>query len=218
MTTCRNVIKGALKKLGALAMGREPTAAQSEDALEVLQSLYRELAGQGVFGRLQDVLVTTATYTAREQERVVCDSLSGQTITLPETITQDLLDSAPYDTCGPGYSDYGWGHPVYDVLPRPPRDGAMIVVADIRSDFEKTYLYDANRAYWVLIDGMTLDTEAPLTGRFDNGIKAKLALRLWTHYSKDPASEQIQSEVNTFHYLISMKGDRQSRPVQAEYF
>lgn len=216
--TVRTIVKGAMFKLGVLPIGREPTSPQAQAALETLQALYRELIGQGVFGRLYDVLVTTATYSAREQERVVCDSQGGVTVTLPETITQSLIDSAPYrcftyDTNAP---DYGRGCWSSEVFPRPPRDGACIVVADVNSSFEKYYLYDSNRAYWVLIDSLTLDSTAPLSARYQNGLSAVLAERMADPFGM-PMPKQATAEANMFRYSISMKPDRPRRPVMAEY-
>lgn len=211
--TVRSVVKGAMKKLGVLAIGREPTAAQAQDALEILQALYRELIGQGVFGRLYDVLVTTSTYSARENERVVCDLLAGVTVTLPETITEGLIGSlSPYDYLA---TDYGRGS-VCEVLPRPPRDGSPIIVADVNSSFEKYYLYDANRAYWVPLDDLTLDSTAPLSARHENGLRAILAERLADPFGV-PMPKQAAAEANTFRYAISMKLDRSRRATVAEY-
>lgn len=211
--TVRSVVKGAMKKLGVLAIGREPTAAQAQDALEILQAFYRELIGQGVFGRLNDVLVTTSTYEARENERVVCDLSSGVTVTLPETITQSLYGALPlYDPYG---TDYGRGS-VCEILPRPPRDGACIIVADVNSSLERYYLYDANRAYWVLLDELTLDSTAPLGERYENGLRAILAERLTDPFGV-PLPKQAAGEANTFRYSISMKLDRSRRPTIAEY-
>jgi hypothetical protein len=220
--TVRQIVRGALKKLGVLAIGREPTAAQAQDALEVLQGLYRELVGLGVFGRLVDVLVKTDTYSAREQERVVCNnSGGGVTVTLPVEITQSLLVSQPYyrSYSDPWATDWDYGHGGFspEPLPRPPRDGACIVVVDVNSDFEKYYLYDANRAFWVLLDGLTLDNNAPLSGRYQNGLMAVLAMRMAAPFGVEP-SPVLQGEANAFRYSISMKSDRSRRETVAEYF
>jgi hypothetical protein len=220
--TTRAIVKGALKKLGVLAIGREPTAAQAQDALEILQGLYRELVGQGVFGRLVDVLITTDTYNAREQERVVCDLAGGCTVTLPETITQSLLSAPPYYDAAwfdPYATDWDYGHGgvTAEPLPRPPRDGACIVIADVYSDCEEYYVYDANRAYWVRLDGLTLDSAAPLSGRYQNGLMAMLGLRMAAPFGVEP-SPVLQGECNTFRYALSTKFDRSRRAAVAEYF
>jgi len=221
--TVRAIVKGALKKLGVLAIGREPTAAEAQDALEILQGLYRELVGQGVFGRLVDVLITTDTYNAREQERVVLNSsVSGASVTLPVEITQSLLSAPPYYDAAwfdPYATDWDYGHGgvTAEPLPRPPRDGACIVVTDVNSSFEKYYLYDANRAYWVLLDDLTLDSVAPLSGRYQNGLMAMLGLRMAAPFGVEP-SPVLQGECNTFRYALSTKFDRSRRAAVAEYF
>jgi hypothetical protein len=93
-----DIIKGAMKKIHALASGAEPTAAESADGMTALQSLIVELIGQGSLGRLRDVLATS-DYTARENERIRAGT--GVTITIPTTITPEL------DPCGGPY-DYGF--------------------------------------------------------------------------------------------------------------
>jgi hypothetical protein len=213
MIVIRDIVKGAMKKLSVLPMGRDPTAAQGEDALLQLQDLYRELVGLGVFGRLNDVLVQTDTYDANENERVVCDNPTGVTVALPEIITSNGSNALPpYDPCA---CDYGRGS--CETLPRPPRDGTAIVVVDVFSDCEEYYVYDANRAFWVRLDGLTLDDKAPLANRYANGLMAKLALRLASSFGRQPTPLLI-GEVNSFHYEISHKADRSRRPVVAEYF
>lgn len=211
----REIIKGALKKGTVLPIGREPSAAQNADGLVALQALYRELIGQGVFGRLTDVLVTTSVYAARENERVVIDAPAGCDVTLPKQITLELLGSSP------GYAPYGaydygrgWGT---DTLPRPPRDGSAIVIADVNSDLEKYYLYDGNRAYWVWIDELDFKDRAPLGTRYENGLKAKLWVRLASSYGRQ-ITPFMQGEVNTFHSMISHKNDRERKAVATEYF
>lgn len=212
MATVRAIVKGAMKKLSVLAIGREPTAAQAADGLTILQSLYREWVGLGVFGRLTDVLVTSESYDARENERVVVDN-SGVlvTVNLPETITQELCGS------GGGPYDYGRGCGPYETLPRPVRDGSLIVVADINSSCEEYYIYEANVARWVLLDDLTLDSEAPLSKRYEDGLKAALASRFASYFAME-VPPSIAAQTNTFEHAISMKADRSYRPVQACYF
>lgn len=211
--TVRDIVKGALRKLGVLAVSREPTGAQAQAALGALQSLYRELVGQGSFGRFTDVLVTTTPYNARENERVVCDLESGVTVNLPETITESLLRALPvYDPSAPDY-----GRASCETLPRPPRDGACIIVADVNSSYEKYYLYDANRAYWVLIDDLTLDSRAPLANRNENGLKAMLASRMASDFGVQ-VPPVVASETNTFRYILGQKPDRVRSSAVGQYF
>lgn len=213
----RDIIKDAMKKLAVLPLGREPSALQADDGLVALQALYREWVGQGVFGRLNDVLVKSATYNACEWERVVCDVPDGVVVSLPETITSELLAGShglpAYDARAP---DYGRGY-VVERLPRAPRDHAPIVIADVYSDSEEYYLYDANRAYWVRLDALTLDTGAPLSNRYENGLKAALAARLASSYGRE-VTPFLQGEVNSFRSSISNKLDRSRTIVAGEYF
>lgn len=212
--TVRDLIRRSLRKLALVAQGREPTAAQASDALDVLQSLYRELAAQGVFGRLHDVLVTGSTYTPRENERVVCNSDVGVTVTFPDTITASLLNSLP--DYGFGESDYGRGQRC-ETLPRPPRDGSIIWLTDIPGSFDKGYIYEGSKARWTPIDDLTLDSVAPLSGRYANGLAAILAVKMATEYNVTPPPS-VMAEANLGRHMLSQKLDRSRRAVVAEYF
>lgn len=220
--TCRDLTKRSLRKLFVLASGREPTGSQAQDALDALLSIYKEFVGQGVFGRLNPVIITASTYSARENERVVCNNASGVTVTLPDTITLDLLRETPYylsyddlGTTASGY-DYGRGYPT-EVIPRPPRDGAIITVTDLFSTLDLTWIYDGPGARWISIDSLTLSDIAPLTGRYANGLAAILAVRLAPEWSVTP-SPLVLSEANSGRSMLSARYDRQYRPVVASYF
>lgn len=220
--TCRDLTKRSLRKLFVLASGREPTGSQAQDALDALLSLYKEFVGQGVFGRLNPVIITASTYTARENERVVCNNATGVTVTLPDTITLNLLRESPYyvsyDDLGStasGY-DYGRGYPT-EIIPRPPRDGSVITVTDMFSNLDLTWIYDGPPARWISIDSLGLSDNAPLTGRYANGLAAILAIRLASEWAVTP-SALVVSEANLGRSQLSARYDRQYRPVVAGYY
>lgn len=220
--TCRDLINRSLRKLFVVASGRNATGSQAQDALDALLSLYKEFVGQGVFGRLNPVIITATTYSARENERVVCNNAAGVTVTLPDTITVNLLRENPYyvsyddigSTAG-GY-DYGRGYPT-EVIPRPPRDGSVITVTDMFSTLDLTWIYDAPPARWISIDNLGLSDNAPLTGRYANGLAAILAVRLASEYAVTP-TQFVVSEANLGRSQLSSRYDRQYRPVVASYF
>lgn len=85
MTTCRDAIRAAYRKLGVVRSGQEPSASQAEDGLRELQAVYDGSVFRGLFGRLTDVLVS-ADYEAGEGERVANSSDDDIDITLPETV------------------------------------------------------------------------------------------------------------------------------------
>lgn len=223
MATCRDLIKRSLRKLGAIAAGQEPTADMATDALVSLQSLYLELIGQGVFGRQFDITITDATYTANEQERILCDNLSGVTITLPDQIT------APPWWCGYGdgyWSGYGgWWGPDYGVgwlsncvYPRPPRDGALVTLTDLLSDFSQNYIYDSQIGRWTLIQGLTLNSDAPFYARYQEGIACKLAEILSPEYPALPLNPQVLKGANQFNSAISHRWDAPRTAVAVPFF
>lgn len=91
MPTCNDIITRALNMTGIVALGEVPDAAESEFALEALQSMYDAWVEGGMFGRLTDVY-KTVDYEAKEQERVITPAA---TITLPTVIASVEGDRAP---------------------------------------------------------------------------------------------------------------------------
>lgn len=93
MPTCRDIVSRAFQQAGIVAIGRSPSAAEADYAMEALQSLYDQWIEGGMFGRLSDVY-TTVNYTAKEGERVIAPT--AITVTLPTTLDDDYDPRAPY--------------------------------------------------------------------------------------------------------------------------
>jgi hypothetical protein len=98
--TCRDIVGRALRKLSRIAAGAEPDGNDLTDAMETLQAIYREAVGLGVFGKMYEVVVTDATYTAAPQDRVIGNRVGGIAITLP------ILVDPSSCRVGAGYYDY----------------------------------------------------------------------------------------------------------------
>lgn len=156
MATCRDITKGALRKIGKLGAGREPRAADASDALEALQGLYRSLINSGAFGRLRDVTPLT-DYVAGENERIFRTTADTLTITLPELVDDD----------GASYS---------------PLDCSVVIISDVFSGVTTEFIYDANQHVWRSLYDLTDDSNAPLSARDAEGLKALLALQIVDEY------------------------------------
>ncbi len=210
--TCRNIIKGALQKLGVASNAMPITSDQADDGLGSLQSMYQELVSGGAFGRLNDVVVLDTTYSANEFERVACQNVLGVTVTLPDIITTEPTTSYP----GAGTADYGFRSST-PLLPRPPIDGSVIQVTDLYSDFSELFIFDSHSQRWVLIEGLALTDEAPLSTRYREGITCKLAAILAPDYSR-PVPASVVAGVTAFHSALSGKRDSAVRNIQMPYF
>lgn len=94
MTTCRDIITLALRQARVVGIGRTPRAAESDEGLVAMQSLYDNMFSGGLLGPFTDVYAT-ADYTAKENERIIADNA---TITIPDTIdVYDGEDRTPID-------------------------------------------------------------------------------------------------------------------------
>jgi hypothetical protein len=169
MTTIRETVRSALRKVGALTRGAEPSSSQARDGLEAFQSLLLEWVDNGKFGRLTNV-IASADYEASEQERVVS---GGFTITLPDTVVDDDTGET-----------------------RPPKDLSLVVVVTAGAA-PQVNLYDADRGEWVRLDTLEVADDAPLAGRGSDGLASCLAKRLAEEYGP-PLGAQSEAAAAQF--------------------
>jgi hypothetical protein len=187
MATCREIITDAARKVGEVSEGRPaPTSYTADNFLAVLQAWYEQSVNTGLFGRLNDVLVS-ADYTAKEFDRITLDG--APTITYPSTITD----------CG---------------TTRSPLDLALIVTAGASPEYR---LWDANLASWVRLDGLTLDSVAPLSLRGRDGLASLLAAMVIEDYGEEPRPI-LTGRAGRFLSTISARDGSQRRDVDYEYF
>jgi len=111
MPTCRDIIRRALQQARIVALGRDPTAKESEAGMLALQGIYDGWVTSGMFGRLTDVY-KSEDYTAQPGERIFADDA---TITLPDTVddTDNGGTRVPYDLAAISVNDGGWRHWVW---------------------------------------------------------------------------------------------------------
>lgn len=177
--TCRDIIRTALRKAGALSAGSEPTAAEAREALQALQSLYLEWVDRAVFGRLTTVSAAGA-YEAGEGERVIANGFS---VTFPSLVTEGCET-------------------------RPPNDLSLILVVTAGAEPD-CRIYDANRAEWVSLNGLSLSDNAPLAGRGGDGLAACLVRRIAGDYGL-PTSDEIERSANRFITALGLKRTSQT--------
>lgn len=178
MATCRAIVNGALRKLGRLAAGREPRTADTTDALAALQGLYLSWVASGAFGRLADV-VPLVDCTAGENQRIVRDA-SVVTVTLPDRVPA-YASPLPYGEERVIVGTYD----EFDANTRPPRDGAVVQIADEVAGEVETWIYDGTLRQWGHIDALQLDDQAPRSVSDPEGLSATLAIELADTFGAD---------------------------------
>jgi hypothetical protein len=189
MATCREIITAAARKVGDVSEGKPaPSAYTSAVMLDVLQGWYDQIVNTGLFGRLTDVYVS-ADYEAKEFERIRKDATA--TITYPTVITDD---------------------PCSD--PRVPYDLALVVVAGATPEH---HLYDGQLGSWVRLDGLTLDTEAPLSRRSRDGLASALAVQVCEDAGIAPGAV-LSGKAQRFATMLSLGDGSPRRPAPAEFF
>ena len=93
MTTCRDIVTLALRQARIVGIGRAPRAAEADEGMVALQSLYDGMFADGPLGPFTDVYATD-DYTAKENERIIAD---GATNTIPDTIEENDAVRTPKD-------------------------------------------------------------------------------------------------------------------------
>jgi hypothetical protein len=192
--TCLDIITAALKLARVLPSGGVPSAAETEDGMDCLQSLYDEWVAGGMFGKLTDAYLT-ADAEAQEGHRYLL--ASGVTLTEPTTIA--AADSV-------------------DGEERQPRD--LAIYESLTSTGTRTVrLYD--RTGWVdLLDLSTSDI-APLSSRGKIGLAACLATSgAFAAMFSDTATmnPDVRSAANTFRASLSYKLGTTRDRTASEYF
>jgi hypothetical protein len=181
-----SLIKGAMRKIGALASGQEPEPSEAQEALDMLRQYYLEMVGAGTFGRQADVFVpsSAADFTANENRRYTAESLREVGIALPETVSDSWWRWTP---------SYGelWRPPVTTATEpsndqRPPLDGALVTASDLSYGTTRTFVYDAALGKWTSLQDLDLGDQGPLSTRYAEGLMCELAVRLSSEYGGDP--------------------------------
>lgn len=195
MTTVRQIVTAAYVR-GGLADARRPLdASQAEQGLELLADLYQELIGEGYFGRLTDVAYYENA-TATPGQRITVSDTDAITITLPTYVYDPEYEAGDGETANQ----------------RPIVEGSIVVVQDIYSTYLATYISHAG--YWTRIEDLTLDSEAPLTPKYNKGLKAALTVRL-LDANQQPVSRILTADAITGLNSIRARRDAAIRP--AEY-
>jgi len=201
MPSCRAICEGALRKIGVLAAGRAARSTDVNDALSSLQSLYMGWIDSGAFGRLRDV-IPLADYVACENERVFRQNDGCTQVTLPETVP----------ACMPwafGYWDYEtdpWGPIVSNNTnwqQRPPRDCAVVIINDAFTATTTSFIYDGAIKVWTGLDGLTLDSNAPLGTRNPDGLSSCLAVQMVDEFGGDAPPTTVRSAANFQSALLT---------------
>jgi len=176
MSTCRQVVAGALRALKALAIGDDPEADELDVGLAELQALTLELTA--AMGPLVDVDVTATTWIPAENQRLRVQLGDTATITLPNSVPF-LSTPDPYDygfalsmTAAP---PQGSTASADGITTRAPRDAARIEIVGVT---QALYMFRADLNAWMAATGLTLDVEIPFNARYADAITALLAERL----------------------------------------
>ena len=186
-----SIIKRALRRLGVLASGTEPTADEAADALECLQGILLRAISEGALGTLQDVIATDGM-VAPENSRVLLNNVAVDDITLPDTVTESGSE-------------------------RPTRDGSVVVISDTFTDQTVTYIYDGDEGEWLAVETMGLTSKVPLSLRDVIGLSAYLAVEIADEYGQEP-SQATAIAASRWHSTIGTNWSRGSYDPSENYY
>lgn len=153
MSTAKDIVRRALRLIGELTSGQQPTGAPAADGLERLQGLILDMPGLMQNGYWRETAANTAV-TAKEGHRY--------TVTAPGVITLPLTVT-------------------HDTHTRPPRDLAKVQIVGVAAN-KGLWLYSATKAAWGKADGLALGDELPFGTEDDEGLAAQLAVNMSDEY------------------------------------
>ena len=129
----------------------------------------------------------------------------GYTITLPTEVEDD----------GTQGDDYG--EPV-STGNRPPRDLCLVEIVTAGEEPE-LHLYDAQRAEWVRLDGLVVNSvaarlsdEAPLSGRSADGLASMVAKKIAEDYGQTVSPETQATAIRFLSNLASVNAGLSFNP------
>lgn len=206
--TVRDVLTLALKKIGVLRAGGQPTAADAEDARASLESWYAECITQGAFGRVRDINVSrTGSITSSGNQHINVTTDGAVSVEIPATLPSDHWNT--WMPC----RDYGWGLNVplgADTGANVPRDKSVVMVTDQFGPGRLTYIYDGTIQRWMRTDTIALTDEAPLSARGFDGLASLLAVRLLDLFGDTLASAMTIRAANSYKLaLVSNYGNEE---------
>ena len=184
--TVRDVGTLALRKLGVLRSGGEPSAADAEAARQSLESLYSEWITQGTFGRVYNVAITKSGSVTPGHSMHV-------NVTTDEEVSIDLPATMPRDFWSTWRGDLGLNVP---------RDKSVVIVTDQFGAGRATYVYDGTTQRWMRTDTIKLSDEAPLSARGMDGLASVLAIRLTEQFGSELASPQTLRSANSYRTAL----------------
>lgn len=83
MTTCRDIITHAMRELGVIGVGKQPKAAEAEEAMFRLQAIVSGLIGNGVGTPLADQIIETDTDLSADTRNLIY-ATARMTVSLPD--------------------------------------------------------------------------------------------------------------------------------------
>jgi hypothetical protein len=217
MATVGDTINGALRKIGVLAAGRQPRAADQADTLATLQGMYRQWINNGTFGRLRDVVPITSI-TAAPNTRIYRNSYDVVTISLPELVSG----------CSQVWNclRWGWDEGIYPTEPSPysqianattPRDASVVVISDAPTKVTSEFMYDGQRKEWISVYDLALTDEAPFSHRDPKGLESVLALQIVDEFAGQ-VGQMTTAMATQFMAALANRSSSPRVEVAGEYF
>jgi hypothetical protein len=221
MATCRVIVNAALRKLGVLGAGREPRDVDGQDAFDALRAMYRAMINAGAFGRLCDVIPTGDSYTAKGMERIFRNSDATLSVTLPETVNDTPFGCRYYGTVitvetvgSETIVTVETAQPVGCVTT--PRDCSVVVISDAFAGTTSDFIYDGHTKRWQSLYDLTVDSEAPLSFRDEQGLASLLATTIADQFGGEISQPTI-SAARIFQSSLTNRSSMPS-PISAGIF
>ncbi len=202
--TCRQLVKQALRALGVLGAGQDPTSSELDDSMLTLRNILRKLVTDGAYGKLKDRVLTDEYYVTPGMEHIF--KLSDQAvIVLPLLVSPEtgICDYGAIITVEGAYTPQSI--PV-GVQIQPPRDGSIVRITDAVSNATTDWIYDGQIKSWTGLWNLSYDYPVPMGFRDGEGIKALLAIAMADEYGVEPTA-RLERSAREFQMNLAYRWD-----------
>jgi hypothetical protein len=206
VATANDIIRRALRLIGATATGEAPSADEAADALSALNAMLAEIPGQ-----LRPVTATEA-YQALPGDDMAVVAASAITITLPDD---------PADGCRVRIADGNGTFATYNVTIN--RNDRLIAGAAANATLNtngtvRTYEYRQDQASWIVVPASyVLADEIQLPALLNDALAYMLAFRIAPEFSAG-ISAVVGAQAPQAERRLKARYMMPSQPVRNEYF
>lgn len=203
--TARQLIKQAMRSLGVLGAGQEPTSAELDDCMLTLRNVLRKLVTDGTYGQLKEKVITD-DYITPGMEHIY--KMNDQCIIILPMLVSNQDGYCDYGLMLSEDGAYAPGQLPEGIKVSPPRDGSIVRITDSVSNATTDWIYDGQIKSWTGLWNISYDYPVPMGFRDGEGLKALLAIAMADEFGVEPTA-RLERSAREFKMNLGYRWDTQ---------